>query len=73
MLVRTGATTAQIEFVRVLNNAYQLDAPFNVSVADDDHELLPQDEVERHAGDGRVLDQRHHVDRRSAARATSPT
>ena len=32
VLVRTGATTAQIEFVRVLNNAYQLDAPFNVSV-----------------------------------------
>ena len=32
VLVRTGATTAQIEFVRVLNNAYQLDAPFKVDV-----------------------------------------
>ena len=29
---------------------------------DDDHELLPQDEVERHARHGRVLDQRHDVD-----------
>jgi hypothetical protein len=33
VLVRTGATTAQIEFVRVKDGAYQLDAPFNVGVA----------------------------------------
>jgi beta-xylosidase len=32
VLVRTGAGTAQIEFVRVRNDAYQLDQPFNVSV-----------------------------------------
>jgi beta-xylosidase len=32
VLVRTGATTAQIEFVRVKNGAYQLDAPFKVDV-----------------------------------------
>ena len=41
VLVRTGATTAQIEFVRVLNNAYQLDAPFNVAVPTTHDELLP--------------------------------
>jgi regulation of enolase protein 1 (concanavalin A-like superfamily) len=32
VLVRTGATSAQIEFVRVKDGGYQLDAPFKVDV-----------------------------------------
>jgi regulation of enolase protein 1 (concanavalin A-like superfamily) len=32
VLVRTGTNTAQVEFMRVKNGAYQTDAPYNVSV-----------------------------------------